>query len=198
LLSWMLFAQGYSWPQALSHGVLNALSAQSSAGFSSLDMATIPPGGKLVLIVAMAIGGSIGSTAGGIKILRLLILLRLLLLLVRKTRMPQQTVLDYRLGGYRLEREEMMSTVGLALAFVLTVVLSWLPFVMLGQPALDSLFEVVSALGTVGLSAGITSQELHPLLKGVLCVDMLLGRLEIIAWLVLLSPRTWFGRRREA
>ena len=55
----------------------------------------------------------------------------------------------------------------------------------------------VSATGTVGLSAGITSPALPALLKGVLCIDMLMGRLEIIAWLVLIYPGTWFGRRME-
>ncbi|WP_446008915.1 hypothetical protein [Candidatus Electrothrix sp.] len=54
---------------------------------------------------------------------------------------------------------------------------------------------MVSATGTAGLSAGLTSAALPPLLKGILCVDMLMGRLEIMAWLVLLYPGTWFGRK---
>jgi trk system potassium uptake protein TrkH len=60
------------------------------------------------------------------------------------------------------------------------------------------LFEVVSALSTAGLSTGITSADLQPLLKAVLCVDMLLGRLEILAWLVFFYPPTWMGIRRKA
>jgi trk system potassium uptake protein TrkH len=56
---------------------------------------------------------------------------------------------------------------------------------------------VVSATGTVGLSVGITSADLPAQLKGVLCADMLMGRLEIIAWLVMLFPGTWFGKRME-
>jgi len=60
----------------------------------------------------------------------------------------------------------------------------------------DSLFEVVSATGTVGLSAGITATELPTMLKGILCIDMWLGRLEIVAWLVFIHPMTWFAKRR--
>jgi trk system potassium uptake protein TrkH len=56
---------------------------------------------------------------------------------------------------------------------------------------------VVSATGTAGLSVGLTSATLPPLLKGILCVDMLMGRLEIIALLVMLYPGTWFGMRME-
>jgi len=62
---------------------------------------------------------------------------------------------------------------------------------------LDALFEVVSATATVGLSSGITQTELQPALKLVLCFDMLAGRLEIIALLVCLYPKTWFGRHVE-
>ena len=79
--------------------------------------------------------------------------------------------------------------------FVLVIIISWLPFVFMGYDPLDSLFEVVSATGTVGLSAGVTSLALPGLLKGILCADMLLGRLEILAWLVVVYPGTWMGRR---
>jgi trk system potassium uptake protein TrkH len=81
---------------------------------------------------------------------------------------------------------------------VMVVAVSWLPFVAMGHRPLDALFEVVSATATVGLSTGITDAGLPALLKGVLCADMLFGRLEIIAWLVLLFPGTWFGRRMES
>jgi trk system potassium uptake protein TrkH len=67
----------------------------------------------------------------------------------------------------------------------------------MGYGPLDSLFEVVSATGTVGLSVGLTSATLPAPLKRILCVDMLMGRFEIIAWLVMLYPGTRFGRRME-
>ena len=54
---------------------------------------------------------------------------------------------------------------------------------------------VILALGTVGLSTGITAPDLAPHLKAVLMADMLLGRVEIVAILVLLYPRAWLGRR---
>jgi trk system potassium uptake protein TrkH len=55
--------------------------------------------------------------------------------------------------------------------------------------------EPASALATVGLSSGITRADLQPVLKLVLSFNMLAGRLEIIALLVFLYPKTWFGRR---
>jgi trk system potassium uptake protein TrkH len=75
------------------------------------------------------------------------------------------------------------------------IIVSWLVFLFYGYEPLDALFEVVSATATTGLSTGVTHQQLPAVLKMILCVDMLFGRLEIIAFLVLLYPRNWFGQR---
>lgn len=188
---------GFSWTQALRHGVLNAFSAQSTAGFSTLDISQLNAGAKLTLIFSMFLGGAAGSTAGGIKILRLLILVQLLYVFLQRASMPKQAVAEVGLGRHRLETDEIQNALSIVFVFLASIGISWLVFVAMGHNPLDSLFEVVSAIGTVGLSSGITAPDLHPILKGVLCADMLLGRLEIIAWLVLFYPRTWIGRRLE-
>ncbi len=198
LMSWFLWYQdGLAGTQALKQGVLNGLSALSTAGFSAMNIAETSDGSKLTLIAAMAVGGCAGSTAGGIKIIRLLIVLRLLYLIIQRAGAPAQAVLGARLGGRKLEADEIFNSASLVVLFPIIIMFSWLPFLAMGYAPLDSLFEVISALGTAGISAGITSKELPVLLKGILCVDMLLGRLEIIAWLVFLYPRTWIGLRKE-
>jgi len=62
---------------------------------------------------------------------------------------------------------------------------------------MKALFEVTSALTTTGLSSGLTSAELPGVLKTVLCLNMLFGRLEVVALLVVLMPKTWLGIRRR-
>jgi trk system potassium uptake protein TrkH len=197
LMALFLTRDGFSWIQALHHGILNAFSAQSTAGFSTLDISQLNAGAKLTLIFSMLLGGGVGSTAGGIKILRLLILVQLLYNFLQRPGMPRQAVSEASLGRRRLETDEIQSTLSIVFLFLTFIGISWLVFVGMGHNPLDSLFEVVSAIGTVGLSSGISAPDLHPLLKGVLCADMLLGRLEIITWLVLFYPRTWIGRRLE-
>jgi len=197
LMALFLTRDGFSWIQALRHGALNAFSAQSTAGFSSLDISQLNAGAKLTLIFSMLLGGGVGSTAGGIKILRLFILGQLLYIFLQRPGMPRQAVVEASLGRRRLETDEIQNALSIVFVFLTFVGISWLIFVGMGHKPLDSLFEVVSAIGTVGLSSGISAPDLHPVLKGVLCADMLLGRLEIIAWLVLFYPRTWIGRRLE-
>ena len=180
------------------HGALLALSAQTGAGFSTVDVDALSDPTKLSLMVFMLIGGGVGSTTGGIKVLRLIIIAKLVWLIVQRAGMPTHAVAEPRLGRERLDNTDIERAFVLLTLFVATVTVSWLPFLLFGHDPLNSLFEVVSATATVGLSTGVTGPELHPLLKGVLCLDMLLGRLEMIAFLVLLAPGTWFGNRGEA
>ncbi len=194
----LVWGMGLSWGEAGIQGLLLGLSAQSTTGFSSLAVSELDVVSKLVLIPSMMVGGSIGSTAGGLKLLRLLILLRLLQVWLRRTGAPRHAVIEPWLGGRRLESDELLRALLVIMLFVVVVMASWMLFVAFGYDALDALFEVVSATATVGLSTGITGPELHPFLKGVLCLDMLAGRLEVLALLVLLYPGTWFGKRAKS
>ena len=162
-----------------------------------MPSAQLDAGSKLVLIFSMLVGGSAGSTAGGFKLLRLLIVTSVFRLILLRTCLPKHAVIESRLAGRRLQDEEIRAALLLIVLFVTVVALSWLPFVAMGYSPLDSLFEVASAIGTAVLSVGLTSETLPVLLKGILCVYMLMGRLEIIAWFVMLYPGTWFGRRME-
>jgi trk system potassium uptake protein TrkH len=186
---------GIPFAEAIKHGLLLAFSAQTTTGFSTLSVADLDQASKLILIVSMAVGGGLGSTAGGIKILRFLILMRVLQLLIQRTRMPRHAVVESNLGGEHLGKSEIQRALLVILLFVIIILVSWLPFLAFGYEPINALFEVVSACATVGLSTGISDSHLPPLLKFVLCFDMLAGRLEIIALLVLLYPGTWFGKR---
>jgi trk system potassium uptake protein TrkH len=197
LFPWMPSGETTSILQQAGHAVATAFSAQTTAGFATVDVSGLAPAAKAALIFSMAIGGGAGSTAGGLKLLRLMILWRFIQLTLFYSSLPRHAVASPRLAGRRLNAKELQEASIYLTLGLLVVSLSWFAFVAMEYDPLDSLFEVVSAMGTVGLSAGITGQELPPLLKGVLCIDMLMGRLEIIAILILLYPRTWIGTRRN-
>ena len=198
LLAFSLIAlSGYDWRDAIHHGSLLAISAQTTTGFASLDVGSLNELTLGVMIFAMVIGGTVGSTAGGFKILRLLIMWSMIKLLIQRTAMTTHAVSDPRLGDKVLEQEEIERALTLIILFLMVVGISWLIFLAYGFDPSQALFEVASAAGTVGLSSGVTSHELDPFLKVVLCVNMLLGRVEIIAVLVVLYPGTWLGKRVE-
>ena len=176
--------------------LLTAFSAQTTAGFSVVPVDALDPFSKGVLMVSMFVGGSVGSSAGGIKLLRLLVLLRLVQLIILKTRLTPHAAVEMPIAGRSWSEDELVRILAVIGMFAAVVTGSWLPFLWYGHDPLDALFEVVSATGTVGLSTGLSGPGLQPALKGVLCFDMLLGRLEILPLLVFLAPRTWIGRRR--
>ncbi len=196
LVPWMGSA-GRGWTERVGHALFMGFSAQTTTGFSTLDPAGLEPAPKLILVLAMFVGGSVGSTAGGVKLLRMLVLLRVAQLFLIRTALPQHAVLEPHLGARRLEQSEVRDCLLMILMFAMVIVLVWLPFLGAGLDPLDALFDVVSATGTVGLSTGVVAPDLSPGLKLLLCVSMVLGRLELIAVLVLLYPRTWLGRRRR-
>jgi len=183
------------WLKALYHGICMAVSAQTTTGFNTINIGGLDSATMMILIVSMMIGGGTASSAGGIKILRLLIFYRLVQLMFHRSAMPSHAVSKQSLGGRPLENDEIQRSLLLIILFIVVVVVSWFVFLAYGYDAMDSLFEVVSATATAGLSTGLTSHALPTALKSTLCVDMLLGRLEIVAFLVLLYPETWFGKR---
>lgn len=199
LLLWaFLLRGGMPSDAALGHALVMGVSAQTTTGFSSLSVLGLDAAAKWVLIVAMFTGGCVGSTAGGIKMLRLLVFGLLFRLSLRRTALPPHAVVEPWLGGRVLEDDDIQRTLLIIGLYGAGVVLSWLPFLLAGYAPLDALLEVVSATGTVGLSSGITRTALEMPLKLVLMADMLFGRVELIALLVVLWPRTWFGKRDSA
>ncbi len=190
--------QGAPWSQAFGGGFSTALSSQSTTGFSTLSIADLPPVAKGLLVVSMFTGGCLGSTAGAVKWLRLLLLFKAVSLLVARSSVPRHAVLELRLRGDRIEPGEISDAALVFVLFLVTNMATWLIFLAAGQPALDSLFDVVSATGTVGLSTGVTGSSLPTGLKLLLCADMWLGRLEIVAFLVVLYPYNWLGQRRNS
>jgi trk system potassium uptake protein TrkH len=194
----LALGDGLSWPAAAAEALYLGVSAQTGSGFSHVVVAQLGPATMLILVLAMLVGGTIGSSSGGIKVFRVMIALLMLQFFLRRSAMPPHAVAAFRFAGRPLDLEDLQRVLLTVMLFVLTVIGCWLAFLAFGYPPLESLFEVSSAIATVGLSSGITSEALEPQLKAVLCAGMWLGRLEVFAMLVLLYPPTWFGPRTDS
>lgn len=184
--------------ESFKNAALMAASAQTTAGFSTVSVAEMSSASKLVLTLSMLVGGEIGSTAGGIKIFRFLVLLRLLSLPLFRASIQRGAKLPVRVGTDRIGSAEIEDTAGVVLSYAAVLVFAWLMFLGFGHAPIDALFDVSSALATAGLSAGTVGPALEPVLKGVLCLVMVMGRVETCAFLLLLYPGTWIGKKRVA
>ena len=177
----------------LYHGALNFISGFTTAGFSTNEVtghaALIP-----LVLFAMMIGGDIGSTSGGIKVGRVIVLAQMIRLSVLRVRLPARAVTYLRDGNGRVDPDRITAVAALAALYIVTMLICWTIFLASGAPPLASLFEVTSALSTVGLSQGLTSPDMAAHLQITLIVAMLLGRLEFIALIIVLLPGTWIKR----
>lgn len=169
------------------------VSAQTTAGFSTTNIAALPAWFIVVLCGAMFVGGGIGSTSGGVKLGRVLFLFSHARLHLLRLAMPPQAYV-VKAGRYD---EQIQDVLAVVCWFIVILFLSWMMFLIAGYPALTSLFEVTSAVGTAGLTAGVTDSSLPTHLKIVLCIDMLFGRVEVVALLITFTPRNWIGLRRK-
>ncbi|CAN5850419.1 hypothetical protein BH23THE1_BH23THE1_26150 [soil metagenome] len=178
----------------LMTSVFHVISAATNSGFQFLDIAQISIEAKMVLIVAMLIGGTAFSTAGGIKVGRLL-------QIVQKVTGKKFTsdnsggsisavaspynkrYLTIESKPTKIKEEEKIFNEAIYV-IVLFIAVSLITGIIIShidkENFLDSFFDSVSALTTTGLSSGITSVEMDPISKIVLIINMIIGRFEII------------------
>ena len=161
------------WQQALN-ALFQSITLRT-AGFDSLGQGSLREISVVVSILFMLIGGSSGSTAGGLKTGTLAILL---LALRAGMRGSEQVTIRERAIPFRRVLDAMTLTVT---AMTLFLCGSILITVVEGLPFLSVAFEVASALGTVGLTTGITP-GLSPLSHLVLIILMYLGRVGILSF----------------
>ncbi|RMF91232.1 MAG: TrkH family potassium uptake protein [Methanobacteriota archaeon] len=143
---------------------------------------------KAFLTAIMLIGGSIYSTAGGLKIYRVVVLVkslywRMLALLPDKTTVARKI---HNIEDFLLSDENLIRVYSFAGFFILAFTASGLVVSAYGYPVLDAFFESASALSNVGLTTGIVSPAMPQPLKLLFIFDMLLGRLEVLGLMVLI------------
>ena len=152
-----------------------------TAGFNSVDTAALTPASKLLTMILMFIGGSPGSTAGGIKTTTLAILLVTIIASVRNESV--NNVFGRRLEDNAFKRAAAVFAVNFSLVMGATLVIGAV------QPGLllsDVLFEAFSAIGTVGMSTGIT-RELLPLSRVIVTMLMYAGRVGSLSFALMFT-----------
>jgi len=144
----------------------------------------------LGVILAMAIGGSACSTAGGFKGIRMGILAKALWQDIKRLVSPESAIVVQKFHHIKdrvLDNAHVRSAALIVLLYVLTYAIGTAAGVFCGYPVLDALFDSVSAGANVGLSSGVTSPAMPAALKVVYIIEMWAGRLEFTAILVLLG-----------
>jgi trk system potassium uptake protein TrkH len=167
------------------------LSALTTNGFMIVDTAKLSDWGefyKALLIFTMLIGGSVYSTAGGLKIHRIVVLLKSLYWRIT-SHLPGTSIVSKKIHNIEdlvLTEEDVLRVYTFVASFIMIFGFSGLVVSTYGYPVLDSFFESTSALSNVGMSTGIVSTVMPFGLKILFIFDMLIGRLEVMAFFALI------------
>jgi len=174
-------------------GIFQTFSALTGSGFTLIS--NYPELSKILLPILMIAGGFAGSTAGGLKLVRVGILGKAVSWLSKKISYPSSAVVPFKFNRKVIREEDLTIISIFSFIYILILVVSTLVLSFTGYPPMDSFFVSASAEGTVGLTT-IDIAGMNPFAKVMLMIDMLLGRLEILPFFVLFYSIFTSIRRR--
>ena len=161
------------------------VSAFTTTGYGLSNYALLPPLIIFVMMLGMIVGGSSSSTAGGIKIFRVYYLIRGIGWQIRKLSNPPSAVIPLKIHGRETDEKDLSNIAIFVVAYLFSLLTGIIIFLLFGFSFFDAAFQMVSALGTVGLQS-VEIALIHPFLKIILIIAMLFGRLEIFPILILM------------
>lgn len=166
--------------------VISAITTTGANISSPAYMTTWPSLSLMVLMVLMMIGGSSGSTVGAMKIIRVITAIKGINLTLTKLISPQGRVLSVKIAGKKLKETEIREATAYIFLYLVFLLFGWGVFLYFGYDPFQSLFDIISTQGNVGLSLGVIGPGLPDAIKIVLTFLMWIGRLEIIPVLILI------------
>lgn len=179
--------------ETLRQAVFHAVSFGTTAGFTTASFHHWPGYLPLLLVFVSFIGGCAGSTAGGLKVIRCLLLYKQGVREIRRLIHPR-AVVTIRLGDRPVNDRVVDGVWGFFATYVAVFVLLMLAAMAGGLDQVSAFSAVAACLNNVGpglAAVGANYAELSDFTKGLLALAMLLGRLEIFVLLVLLTPSFW-------
>ncbi len=187
----LMWAQNPSFKEAYTPltVVFHVVSASATAGFQAGNLHSASESFKVLLAILCIIGGSAFSTAGGVKVMRILIAFKSVSMEADKLIHPPGYVPKRMLGSYMLDEELVRKTLATITIFTFTYAILVLATISIAPyyDPVDVIFEIASAMGNVGLTSGISSASAPTAVKSILIIAMLLGRLEVLAYIVAIS-----------
>ncbi len=181
--------------QALRYAVFQVVAIVTTTGFGTDNFDAWPPFAKLLLVALMFVGGSAGSTAGGMKVSRVIVVVKAAFIEIYKTFRPQ-AVKKVKLGRSVIPDPITRSIFGFFVLFLGVFVVGTLFMGLLGLDIVTAATSVIATLGNIGPGlARVGSIENFAFIPTVgkvfLSLCMILGRLELYTVLVLFLPDFW-------
>jgi len=175
--------------------LFQTVSIITTTGYVSADYTLWPPLAVMIIFILMFVGASAGSTAGGVKIVRHIILIKNALLGFKRQLHPK-AIIPVRLNGHSVSESVVFNVLAFIMIYLMTYAFGVIVLTALGVDFTTSLGAVATSLGNIGPGLGTVGPvdnfaHLSASVKWVLSFFMLVGRLELFTVLMLFTPFFW-------
>jgi len=178
---------------SLVHGLFQTISIVTTTGFATQDFSIWPLFLPIMLIMFSFMGGCVGSTAGGIKAMRLMLIYKQGIREMKQLVHPH-AVIPLKVGNRRVEASVISAVWSFFAVYTFVFIVLMLAIMASGLDFLTAFSAMAASLNNLGPGLGEVAANYSGITgfsKGVLCLAMLLGRLEIFTLLVLFTPAFW-------
>ncbi len=190
---YLVWEEIHGHQEAVLHGVFQVISIITTTGYSTENLALWPVMLPIMAIFFSCMGGCVGSTTGGIKAMRLMLIYKQGIREMKQLVHPN-AVIPLKIGRRRVEATIVSAVWSFFAVYTSTFIILMLMLMATGLDFLTSFSAVAAALNNLGMGiAGVTGDfgSISETAKVILCFGMLLGRLEIFTLLVLFTPAFW-------
>ena len=195
-----LFGHYGSFLTSLRYAFFQVCSIITSTGYGTADFNLWPAYSRTLIVLLMIMGACAGSTGGGTKVARLVIVVKSSLGELHRQLAPRAAA-RYTLDGERIEPEVIRNTLAYYSLYALIVMLSSLALSLQGLDLETTVTSVISCMSNIGPGLGLVGPAANFSVwsgpaKLLLSLCMLLGRLEIFPMALLFAPATWVARKK--
>ncbi len=185
----------YTWGQAIRHSTFLTVSIMTTTGFGTENFDLWPPFSRMLLVLIMFVGGCAGSTGGGIKVVRMIILFKMAYWRLESTFRPK-TIRPIRINGQVVDDEVQRTVYAFFVIHMFIVAIGCAFMSLLGLPFQSALTSVITALNNIGPGLELVgaAENFHFVPtsgKIFLSLCMAMGRLELFSICVLFVPAFW-------
>jgi len=189
----LILSNGFTIPEALRQGLFMAGTAVSSTGFQNTSFVGWGIAPLILLGIFMLIGGAQGSTAGGFKIERILIVIESIKMWIRRAILSPRTVISMHHNNKIVDDNNARKIIGNAFILIIfSVCLILVTFIIFmhdpyfSSNSLHTLFDLMSCFGNNGVSSGMIGPLMPDYAKIIITIEMWIARLEIIPVMILI------------
>ncbi len=195
IFSGLLITTTLGVEQAFRDSLFQVVTIITTTGFATADYVTWEPILVILIFALFFFGGSAGSTGGGIKIMRIVVLLKNSYYELRRIVHPN-AVIPVRFNQHSVDSKIVNNVLAFFMFYMLVFFISSIVFMLFVPDLATSMGAVATCLGNIGpgigdLGPSQTFMSIHPMGKWFLSFLMMLGRLELFTVLVLFSPSFW-------